>query len=100
VFFKDANDLESMGLKISGDTVYVTSAKDVRLPYPQVKIIGLEGDPLRAKQSKGKAVAPAALSNQDLDAVSAGGLRGPGAKKARAPVEPDFDEKTTGRKKR
>ena len=100
VFFKDANDLESMGLKISGDTVYVTSAKDVRLPYPQVKIIGLEGDPLRAKQSKGKAVAAAALSNQDLDAVSAGGLRGPGAKKARAPVEPDFDEKTTGRRKR
>jgi hypothetical protein len=100
VFFKNADDLEAMGLKISGDTVYVTSAKDVRLPYPQVKIIGLEGDPLRVKQAKGKAIDPAALSNQDLDAVSTGGLRGPGAKKARAPVEPDFDEKTTGRRKR
>jgi hypothetical protein len=99
VFFKSADDLEAMGLKITGDTVYIT-ANDVRLPYPQVKIVGLDGDSLRIKQAKGKAVAPAALSNQDLDAVSTGGLRGPGAKKARAPVEPDFDEKTTGRRKR
>jgi hypothetical protein len=100
VFFKNADDLEAMGLKISGDTVYITSAKDIRLAYPQVKILGLEGDPLRAKQAKGKAIDPVALGNQDLDAVSTGGLRGPGAKKARAPVEPDFDEKTTGRRKR
>jgi len=97
VFFKNADDLEAMGLKISGDTVYITSAKDIRLAYPQVKILGLEGDPLRAKQAKGKAIDPVALGNQDLDAVSTGGLRGPGAKAARRNNAPDMSMDTLGR---
>jgi hypothetical protein len=86
-----------MGLKISGDTVYITSAKDIRLAYPQVKILGLEGDPLRVKQAKGKAIDPVALGNQDLDAVSTGGLRGPGAKVARRNNAPDMSMDTLGR---
>ena len=96
VFFKDADDLAAMGLKITGDTVYIT-ANDVRLPYPQVKIIGLEGDPLRAKQAKGKAIEPVALGNQDLDAVGNSGLRGPGAKVARRNNAPDMSMDTLGR---
>jgi len=97
VFFKNADDLEAMGLKISGDTVYITSAKDIRLAYPQVKILGLEGDPLRAKQAKGKAIDPVALGNQDLDAVGNSGLRGPGAKAARRNNAPDMSMDTLGR---
>jgi len=79
-------------------TTYITSTSDVRLPYPQIEIVDTTGG--SGGGGEGAAVNPAALSNQDLDAVSTGGLRGPGAKKARAPVEPDFDEKTTGRRKR
>ena len=99
VFFKDADDLEAMGLKISGDTIYIT-ATDLRLPYPQIKIIGLEGDPLRAKQAKGKAINPVALSNQDLDDVGNTGLRGPGAKAARRSRDPDMSIDTLGRGQR
>lgn len=99
VFFKDADDLEAMGLKISGDTIYIT-ATDLRLPYPQIKIIGLEGDPLRAKQAKGKAIDPVALSNQDLDDVGNTGLRGPGAKAARRSRDPDMSIDTLGRGQR
>ena len=99
VFFKDADDLAAMGLKISGDTIYIT-ATDLRLPYPQIKIIGLEGDPLRAKQAKGKAINPVALSNQDLDDVGNTGLRGPGAKAARRSRDPDMSIDTLGRGQR
>ena len=99
VFFKDADDLEAMGLKISGDTIYIT-ATDLRLPYPQIKIIGLEGDPLRAKQAKGKAINPVALSNQDLDDVGNTGLRGPGAKAARRSNAPNMSADVLGRGQR
>jgi hypothetical protein len=97
VFFKDADELADSGLRLHAGTTYITSTSDVRLPYPQIEIVDTTGG---AGGGGGLDVATAALSNQDLDAVSTGGLRGPGAKKARAPVEPDFDEKTTGRRKR
>ena len=97
VFFKDADELADSGLRLHAGTTYITSTSDVRLPYPQIEIVDTTGG---AGDGSAAAVDPAALSNQDLDAVSTGGLRGPGAKKARVPVEPDFDEKTTGRRKR
>jgi len=99
VFFKDADELADSGLRLHAGTTYITSTSDVRLPYPQIEIVDTTGG-TGAGSGSAAAVDPAALSNQDLDAVSTGGLRGPGAKKARAPVEPDFDEKTTGRRKR
>jgi hypothetical protein len=102
VFFKDADELADSGLRLHAGTTYITSTADVRLPYPQIEIVDTSGGAVAASAGGGAAgAAPqAALSNQDLDAVSAGGLRGPGAKKARAPIEPNFDEKTTGRRKR
>lgn len=100
VFFKDADELADSGLRLHAGTTYITSTADVRLPYPQIEIVDTSGGGASAGSGSAKAVNPAALSNQDLDAVGQGGLRGPGAKKARAPVEPDFDEKTTGRRKR
>jgi hypothetical protein len=99
VFFKDADELADSGLRLHAGTTYITSTSDVRLPYPQIEIVDTTGG-AGAGDGSANTVDPAALSNQDLDAVSTGGLRGPGAKKARAPVEPDFDEKTTGRRKR
>ena len=39
VFFKDANDLASAGLRLHAGTVYITSVADVRLPYPQMEIV-------------------------------------------------------------
>lgn len=99
VFFKDADELADSGLRLHAGTTYITSTSDVRLPYPQIEIVDTTGG-TGAGEGSANAVDPAALSNQDLDAVSTGGLRGPGAKKARVPVEPDFDEKITGRRKR
>lgn len=99
VFFKDADELADSGLRLHAGTTYITSTSDVRLPYPQIEIVDTTGGAGSGDGSV-NTVNPAALSNQDLDAVSTGGLRGPGAKKARASAEPDFDEKTTGRRKR
>jgi len=99
VFFKDADELADSGLRLHAGTTYITSTSDVRLPYPQIEIVDTTGG-AGGGGGSAAAVNPAALSNQDLDAVSTGGLRGPGAKKAQATIEPDFDEKTTGRRKR
>ena len=39
VFFKDADELASSGLRLHAGTTYITSVADVRLPYPQIEIV-------------------------------------------------------------
>lgn len=39
VFFKDADDLANCSLRFHASTPYITSIKDVRLPYPQIEIV-------------------------------------------------------------
>jgi hypothetical protein len=40
VYFRNADELAKSQLRLHAGTIYVTSVKDVRLPYPQMKIIG------------------------------------------------------------
>lgn len=39
VYFKDADELIKTGMRLAADTVYVTSVKDIRLPYPQISVV-------------------------------------------------------------
>ena len=39
IWFKTAEELSAVGVRLHADTAYLTSTKDVRLPYPQMKII-------------------------------------------------------------
>lgn len=39
VFFKDAEELTASALRLQMGTAYITSTKDVRLPYPQMDIV-------------------------------------------------------------
>jgi hypothetical protein len=39
VYFTDANELTSSKLRLNIETAYLTSTKDVRLPYPQMDIV-------------------------------------------------------------
>lgn len=39
IYFTDANELITSGLRLHASTVYITSVKDIRLPYPQMEII-------------------------------------------------------------
>jgi hypothetical protein len=101
VFFKDADELASSGLRLHAGTTYITSTADVRLPYPQIEIVDTSGGATADTSSTGPVGAPAALGNQDLDAIStAPRLSGPGAKASRQAIQPNFDEKTLGRKKK
>ena len=39
VYFKDADELIKTGMRLAADTVYITSVKDIRLPYPQISVV-------------------------------------------------------------
>jgi hypothetical protein len=39
VYFVDASELASSGLRLHAGTVYITSVDDIRLPYPQMEIV-------------------------------------------------------------
>jgi hypothetical protein len=63
VFFKDAEELAASKLRFHSGTVYITSIADVRLPYPQMEIIGTTfGANAAAKAAKVAAKADRASS--------------------------------------
>jgi hypothetical protein len=102
VFFKDADELAASGLRLHAGTAYITSVKDVRLPYPQIEIIDTSAGGGAASTDSGKnaSVAPAADTDK-LDAVAdKPRLVGPGARTAKLGTGPNFDEKVTGRRKK
>lgn len=39
IFFKDAAELQQAGLRLHAGTAYITSVKDIRLPFPQIEIM-------------------------------------------------------------
>jgi hypothetical protein len=102
VFFKDADELADSGLRLHAGTTYITSTADVRLPYPQIEIVDTTGGGGVADPgSSGVATPQAALSNQDLDAVSKEPrLTGPGARASRNTQAPKTDIDTLGREKK
>jgi len=103
VFFKDADELATSGLRLHAGTAYITSVSDVRLPYPQIEIIDTKAGPIAAGGGSADdiPVANAATSAADLDAVtSTPRLAGPGAKAARIKNEPRMDRATLGRERR
>ena len=36
---RDADELIKTGMRLAADTVYITSVKDIRLPYPQISVV-------------------------------------------------------------
>jgi hypothetical protein len=63
VFFKDADELSSSKLRFHSGTVYITSIADVRLPYPQMEIVGTTfGANAAAKAAKAAAKAAKATA--------------------------------------
>ena len=103
VFFKDADELADSGLRLHAGTTYITSTSDVRLPYPQIEIVGTSagGAGLSQSSNAAKPTIPAKLGTDDLDAVTqTPRLRGPGARAARDTSEPKTDAGTLGRARR
>jgi hypothetical protein len=97
VFFKDADELAASGLRLHAGTTYITSTADVRLPYPQIEIIGTSASPTASSSS----TSTAKVSTDDLDAVTQSSrLSGPGARTARSSSELKSDDATLGRAKR
>lgn len=101
VFFKDSDELTSSSLRLHMKGAYITSTKDVRLPYPQMDIVststgdGVSQQPA-AKISKSPVTAPK-TATADLDAVS---TRRSGIKASTGKVAPVGDKETLGRKRR
>ena len=105
VFFKDADELAASGLRLHAGTAYITNVSDVRLPYPQIKIVdtsaGASGGGGAPSASVKNASAAPTADTEKLDAVAnTPRLTGPGARTARSGTSPNFDEKVTGRKKK
>jgi hypothetical protein len=102
VFFKDADELAASGLRLHAGTAYITSVKDVRLPYPQIEIIDTSGGGGAASTTSVKNASAAPATDTDkLDAVAdTPRLVGPGARTAKLGTGPNFDEKVTGRRKK
>lgn len=100
VFFKDADELASSALRLQMKGAYITSTKDVRLPYPQMDIVDTSfGANAAASAVKKASKAPgktASTSAADLDAVTQkrSGLKASGLAK------PAGDTSSLGRKRR
>jgi len=100
VFFKDANELASSALRLQMKGAYITSTKDVRLPYPQMDIVDTSfGANAAASAVKKASKVPgktASTSAADLDAVTQkrSGLKASGLAK------PAGDTSSLGRKRR
>lgn len=93
VFFKDADELASSGLRLHAGTTYITSVADVRLPYPQMQIVPTS---MSAKQSEPAVAAPkqtAAKGKTPADKII-----GPAA--SIKTTEPKTDAATLGREMR
>jgi hypothetical protein len=43
IWFSEAEDLTSAGLRLHADTIYITNTSDPRMPYPQMKIVDTKG---------------------------------------------------------
>jgi len=104
VFFKDADELATSGLRLHAGTAYITSVADVRLPYPQIEIVdtsaGQSSGGVSAAPTKNASAVPKA-DNEKLDAIAnTPRLVGPGARTAKSGPGPNFDEKVTGRRKK
>lgn len=75
VFFKDADELAGSKLRLHSGTVYITSIADVRLPYPQMEIIGTTF----GANAAAKAAKAAAKANKTAAKASAGQQTAPKA---------------------
>lgn len=91
VFFKDAAELQEAGLRLHAGTAYISSIKDIRLPFPQIEIVPttfganaankLAKDAAKAAKSAAKLapIAPNQITNKRTD------VRPPGTPKAEKP---------------
>ena len=87
------------GVKLSAGKTYMSTAKGGGNMVFKILKGGAKDVP-DAEETGSKGKSTAKVSTADLDAVTkAPRLSGPGARTARG-KEPDFDEKTTGRRKR
>lgn len=100
VFFKDADELTSSALRLQMKTAYITATADVRLPYPQMDIVGTSFGANAAAAAAMKASGPskkvASTSTANLDAVA---QKGSGLKASRL-SKPAGDDNALGRKRR
>lgn len=100
VFFKDADELTSSALRLQMKTAYITATADVRLPYPQMDIVGTSFGANAAAAAAKKAFGPskkvASTSTANLDAVA---QKGSGLKASRL-SKPAGDDNALGRKRR
>lgn len=64
VWFKDADELAASGMRLHADTIYLTSTKDIRLPYPQMNIVDTSAAAASTAQS-------AAASAKKVSAIDA-----------------------------
>lgn len=95
VFFVKADDLEKSSLRLHAGTVYITSIADIRLPYPQVEIVGTTfgANALAAQQKVAAKQAAIDLKAEKLKKnIATGktnvGLRPPGAAKGPISKQP------------
>lgn len=101
VFFTNADELASSGLRLHAGTVYITSIKDVRLPFPQIEIVTTTfGANRRAKEEKAAAKAAKAaerLAKQEAKAQAQ--AQAQSRKLAPAPATRKATDKTAGMRK-
>ena len=95
VFFRDAKELAKDNLRLDAGTVYLTSIKDVRLPYPQTKIVtttfGANARASAEKQAHAAAVKAASAKNMPVS-QKVSGKRAP----TKAEVTQMFTDYATG----
>lgn len=100
IFFKDAAELQQAGLRLHAGTAYITSVKDIRLPFPQIEIMATSfganaaaaaekkmakdaAKAARAAKSAAKLapITPNQITNKRTD------IRPPGVSKSNAPAK-------------
>lgn len=52
IWFTEADELASSGLRLHAGTVYITSIADIRLPYPQMEIVETSRGSIKVDQSE------------------------------------------------
>ena len=64
-FFRDIDELDKAGLRLHAKTVYPASIKDVRLPYPQIEIVDIDGG-AGGKGKAGKSAPPKPVATPNV----------------------------------